>query len=103
MAGETIMSITYGLDVLPKDDPYLATLERGNKFIATAALPGSFLVNTIPALKYIPDWMPFAGFKRYAKESRKIAVAVVEQPFDAMKREVVSNSKNNHVISEGYC
>jgi hypothetical protein len=91
MAGDTIISITYGLEVLPKDDPYLTTIERGLETLVPAVVPGAFLVDAIPALKYVPDWMPFAGFKRYAKESRKLAMAVVEHPFDAMKREIVSD------------
>jgi hypothetical protein len=90
MAGETIISVTYGVDVLPKDDPYIATAEKGVHPLAAAAVPGTFLVDTFPWLKYVPDWMPFAGFKRKAKEWRKLALAMIEMPFEAGKRNIVS-------------
>jgi hypothetical protein len=97
MGGETIISITYGLEVLPKDDPFITTVERGIRSMTPAAIPGAFLVDSIPALKYVPDWLPFAGFKRIAKESKKLATAVVEHPFKAMKREIVSFPKLTYV------
>lgn len=97
MTGETIMSITYGLDVLPKDDPYLTTIERGIASLVSAAAPGAFLVNSIPVLKYVPEWMPFADFKRKAKEGRRLSKAVVDHPFSATKRNIVRGS--DHIIS----
>jgi hypothetical protein len=54
------MSITYGIDTLPKNDPYIATAEEAVAALSQAATPGAFLVDAIPALKYVPDWMPFA-------------------------------------------
>jgi len=90
MAGETILSIAYGLDVLPKDDPYIAIAEEGVHSIVVAGTPGAFLVDTFPWLKYVPDWMPFAGFKRKAKEWHKVALTMVEKPFEAGKRKFVS-------------
>lgn len=84
------MSIAYGLDVQPKDDPYIATAERGVHPLVAAGVPGAFLVDAIPALKYMPDWMPFAGFKRKAKEWKKLALSMIEEPFEAAKRNIVS-------------
>lgn len=89
MAGETIISIAYGLDVLPKDDPYIATAEKGVHPVVIAAVPGAFLVDVIPALKHVPDWFPFAGFKRKAKEWRKLARIMLDVPYEAAKRKIV--------------
>ena len=86
----TLISIAYGLDVLPNDDPYIDTAEEGNRAFLEAVMPGAFLVDTFPWLKYVPDWMPFTGFKRKAKEWRKLTLAVVEKPFEAGKQKIVS-------------
>ncbi|KAF8218550.1 cytochrome P450 [Tricholoma matsutake] len=90
MAGETIISIAYGLDVLPKDDPYISIAEKCIRSLVVAAVPGTFLVDTFPWLKYVPDWMPLARFKRKAKEWRKLALTMVEMPFEAGKRKLES-------------
>ncbi|TFK33964.1 cytochrome P450 [Crucibulum laeve] len=85
-AGEFSISVAYGLDVKPKNDPYIELTEDGNRTMLFAALPGKFLVNTIPILKYVPEWMPGAGFKRQAKEWRKHARKMLDAPYEAAKR-----------------
>lgn len=84
------MSIAYGIEVLPKDDPYISVAEQAIQALATAVAPGAFLVDAIPVLKYVPDWMPFTEFKQKAKEWRKIALMALNMPFDATKRNIVS-------------
>ncbi|TFK33963.1 cytochrome P450 [Crucibulum laeve] len=85
-AGEFSISVAYGLDVKPKNDPYIELAEDGVRSLLLAALPGKFLVNTIPILKYMPEWMPGAGFKRQAKEWRKHARKMLDAPYEAAKR-----------------
>ncbi|KAG6809315.1 hypothetical protein H0H92_000727 [Tricholoma furcatifolium] len=88
MAGETIIGIAYGLQVQEKDDPYVATATKGVHPVSVAAVPGAFLVDTLPILKYVPDWMPFAGFKRKAKVWRKYALDMINLPYEAAKRNI---------------
>jgi hypothetical protein len=89
MAGETIMSIAYGLEVQANNDPYIKTAEQGVHPLAAAAVPGAFLVDTLPFLKYIPEWFPGADFKRKAKGRKKLARAMIEVPFAAAKKNIV--------------
>jgi len=100
MAGETIMMIAYGLQVLPENDPYIATAELGAGTLLEAAVPGAFLVNMIPALKYVPDWMPFAGFKRKAKEWKQHALSMLNSPFEAAKRDIIKGNFASSFTSE---
>lgn len=58
LAGSTILSIAYGLKVLPSNDPYIEVAEAGLFSLAKAAAPGAFLVDSLPFLKYVPDWFP---------------------------------------------
>jgi hypothetical protein len=44
MAGRLIISVTYGIDVLPSEDPYIALVEAAVNALIAAALPGKFLV-----------------------------------------------------------
>lgn len=44
MAGEIIMSVAYGIDVLPVNDPYVALAEEAIKLTSSATVPGRFLV-----------------------------------------------------------
>jgi len=89
MAGEVIMSIAYGIDVKPKDDPFIMAAEEGVHPVVAAGVPGAFLVDSIPILKYVPEWVPGAGFKKKAREWNKLARIMVEEPFATTKEMMV--------------
>jgi len=73
--------MAYGFPIKYKNDPYIELAERALKSISESALPGKFLVNLIPALKYVPEWVPGAGFQKVAKEWKKIQIDFREAPF----------------------
>lgn len=98
------MSVTYGIQVLSSNDPYVNLAEQVVHVASSAGAPGRFLVvglltrlipqlkslqDTIPALKYVPSWMPGADFKRQAKEWRELSRNFVETPFMETKRNMV--------------
>lgn len=91
------MDIAYGIEVLPEDDPYIKTAEVGMSNIVVAGVPGAFLVDTFPFLRYVPAWVPGAGFQRKAKLWRKVAEDMVNKPFIATKHAMVSDSLSIHL------
>lgn len=86
MVGATILDVAYGIEVQPLNDPYIRTAEAAFASVSQATLPGAFLVDMLPILKYMPSWMPGAGFKRKAKAWKKLADDVLEVPFATMKQ-----------------
>jgi hypothetical protein len=103
MAGETIMSIAYGLEVQPDNDPYIKTAEQGVHPLVAAGVPGVFLVDALPSLKYIPEWVPGAGFQKKAKAWKKLARAMIEAPFAAAKRNIVRHPPRSQVVFCPHC
>ncbi|KAF9553593.1 cytochrome P450, partial [Agrocybe pediades] len=97
---EAIIAITYGLDVQPKDDPYIAVAEEGVVPLALAIVPGAFLVDTIPLLKYVPAWMPGAGFKKKAREWTELSRRMVEEPFEATKKLMAQGVCSSSFVSD---
>ncbi|KAJ2918173.1 hypothetical protein MD484_g2276, partial [Candolleomyces efflorescens] len=91
--GGIIMHITYGFDAKSKEDPYIAESLKVSYAFKVAALPGAFLVDNIPLLKYVPAWFPGAGFKRFAEYYRNATYNSQHMPFnftlDAMTRNEV--------------
>jgi hypothetical protein len=90
MAGYVVLSITYGIEPEGEDDPYIRISEEAIHYLVEAAVPGAFLVDIIPAMKYIPEWMPFAHFQRFAKTSRSHIERMRQKPFEEAKRNVCS-------------
>ena len=89
--GAMIIEVSYGVEALPKNDPFIDTAEKGLSTVAQC-LPGAFLVDTLPILKIVPSWMPGASFKRKAKLWREYADEMLEAPFRALKADIVSAS-----------
>lgn len=58
LAASTILGIAYGIDVQEDNDPYVDAAERALVSLGLGIAPGVFLVESIPALKYIPEWFP---------------------------------------------
>ncbi|KAF8661204.1 hypothetical protein AX16_001484 [Volvariella volvacea WC 439] len=63
MTAEAVLLITYGIQVQLKSDPIVELAERAMETVNQAFIPGRFLVDTFPWLKYIPSWVPFAEFQ----------------------------------------
>ncbi|KAJ6521003.1 hypothetical protein DFH09DRAFT_1193421, partial [Mycena vulgaris] len=67
MAGEIIMSVAYGINV--------TLAERALHSFVSAMVSGRFLVDSLPILKYVPEYMvdkPFAEAKRNIASSTTV-------------------------------
>ena len=57
--------------------------------ISHAQVPGNFWVEFLPFLRYIPSWVPGAGFKKFIEKHTKLTKQMLDIPFDTVKREMV--------------
>ena len=78
--GELILRVAYGIDVVNSDDPFILAVERGVRALSVAARPGAFLVDSLPALRWVPSWMPGAGFKCWAEQANELVSAMRDAP-----------------------
>ncbi|KAF5353962.1 hypothetical protein D9756_007033 [Leucocoprinus leucothites] len=82
----TILKITYGMIISDdNDDSYVKTAEIALSSASEAGIPGRFLVDIFPAMKYIPAWVPGAGWKRKANYWRQISRKFVNMPWESVK------------------
>ncbi|KAF9444505.1 cytochrome P450 [Macrolepiota fuliginosa MF-IS2] len=81
----SIMEITYGGQIEGPHDPLIVNAEIVLDAIIEAMIPGKYLVDMIPALKYVPEWFPGAGWKRRANYVKKVNELVSWGPFNAVK------------------
>ena len=88
-AGSIILSATYSINVRPYNDPYVKIAEEAMAAISELLIPGAFLVDTIPILKYVPEWFPGAKFQRKAALMRKHAAIIRNSTFAATEELMV--------------
>lgn len=99
VAGAIIMEITYGIHVKEKDDPYILTAEQALIAAGEAAVPGRFIVDILPWMKYIPEWVPGASFKAQARIWRKYIIDMAELPFAAVQSAMASGIAEPSFVS----
>ncbi|KII83024.1 hypothetical protein PLICRDRAFT_47437 [Plicaturopsis crispa FD-325 SS-3] len=100
MAGTSIISVAYGMKVKPHDDPYIAAAELANRSLVAALSPGSFYVDYLPFLRYVPEWMPGAGFKAKAREWRGHTENVLNMPYDKAKKDYLDGTSTVSFVSQ---
>ncbi|XP_006456136.1 hypothetical protein AGABI2DRAFT_227934 [Agaricus bisporus var. bisporus H97] len=91
-AASVIMGVVYGIDVSPKDDRYISVAEIALDGMARAANPGAFMVDIIPSLKYVPSWMPGAGFQSKARFWRNAVMEMRDAPFKKVLKSLSSGT-----------
>ena len=84
------MQVAYGIS--PKDhyDEALALAMEGEKIISQALVPGKYLVESLPILRYIPSWFPGARFQREAATWRHTWGLMRNKTFDDSIAKMVS-------------
>ncbi|KAJ6467859.1 cytochrome P450 [Mycena sanguinolenta] len=92
MAGEVMVSAAYGIDALSVNGRYIALGKEATKSFSNAMVPGRYLVDLIPILKYVPEWFPGARFKRTAREGRLLSQSLRDIPFAETKHKMASGS-----------
>ena len=89
LVGSTSISMMYSINVHPYNDPYLKIGEEAMEAIAELLIPGSFVVDIIPILKYVPEWFPGAKFQTKAAVMRKHAALIRNTTFAATEDLIV--------------
>ena len=83
------MHIAYGTE----DEDYVKNLiilsEKQIQGLSTALIPGRYLVNTLPILRFVPSWFPGAGWKKHFQYLADVGQEMTVKPFEDAKRRMV--------------
>ena len=89
LVGSTTLSMTYGINIRPYNDPYITIAEEAIEAMAELVIAGAFFVDILPILKYVPDWFPGAKFQRKAAMMRIHSERIRNATFAATKKLMV--------------
>ncbi|OCH90227.1 cytochrome P450 [Obba rivulosa] len=94
-ASTIIVRTVYGIE----DQKLVDLNERAMRNLEAVTIPGSFLVDMIPALKHVPSWVPGATFQKKAAAWKAEAAAVRDVPFQAAQ-DKNDNSQPRAIVTE---
>ncbi|KIM56981.1 hypothetical protein SCLCIDRAFT_192356 [Scleroderma citrinum Foug A] len=88
----TILRITYGYKTVERDDPLVDLGHLSNSQLSLSTLPGGYFVDILPIMKYIPSWLPGAGFRMKSKQYAAVTRDSVEIPYDYAKSRLIAGT-----------
>ncbi|KAK1230830.1 hypothetical protein PQX77_006070 [Marasmius sp. AFHP31] len=85
--GSIVLKIIYGYELQPNmaTDPYVELANKAMQGLSKTTVPGTFLVDFFPALKYMPEWLPGGGFKKRARMWKKESYELRDRPWEWFK------------------
>ncbi|KAG9074563.1 hypothetical protein FRC06_010605 [Ceratobasidium sp. 370] len=100
MAGSVAIRIAYGHTVNDSDDEFIRSAEDFMAAVGEATIPGRWMVETIPLLRFVPSWVPGAGFKRRTEAWARKTVKHRQAPFDSAVKKIAEGSAEPSFISK---
>ncbi|KAJ8495680.1 hypothetical protein ONZ45_g12757 [Pleurotus djamor] len=96
----SIIEVAYGITVEPKDDPMVAVADHAMNFLNNAGIPGTYLVDHIPILRYIPSWLPGAQFQKFAKAAYSAAQDMINVPYANVRERLTVSFDGEQIKGE---
>lgn len=82
-AGSTVLQIAFGRRALSNSDPAITQMRACNEKMVKTAVPGAYLVDSIPFLDYLPDYL--APWKRYGSNLYVSTFELFERLYEGAK------------------
>lgn len=76
------MRVAYGIEVAEENDEYVTMAEEGLAAFSSLLVPGKYLVELFPTLRFLPRWLPGVRFKRDAAEARVVVHRLRDTPWE---------------------
>jgi hypothetical protein len=95
-----MLNMLYGYTPTPHTfDPLVALINRTMNEFGQAVVSGAWLVDVLPWLRFLPDWVPGAGFKRTARQWKHNLSSVVNIPVDFVQQQVTLKTAKPSYVS----
>jgi cytochrome P450 len=88
-ATSVVLTLAYGYSVQDGSDALLKLARDASFTVEEAVQPGRWMVDSFPALRFVPTWFPGASWKRIGASFREIFDRFRNVPFAWTKEQIV--------------
>ncbi|KAI0060603.1 cytochrome P450 [Artomyces pyxidatus] len=96
--GAIILQLAYGYKIQEQDDPFVTNADTATDQFSRTTAPGAFLVDVFPLLRFVPEWIPGAGWKRTAARWAAGTKKMCDEPFEWAKRRKAQGDSSSSFI-----
>ncbi|KAL1686763.1 cytochrome P450, partial [Schizophyllum commune] len=86
---DLMLRIAFGYKTIGHD-PMIQMAERALESSSEFTTPGTWLVDVLPVLRYLPSWIPFSKLHSAVETEKRNIHTLFDVPFDWVKREIAS-------------
>ena len=87
-----ILKIVYDMNINDIKDDYVRLAQEAVYGLSVNVVPGVYLAEYFPLLRYIPTWFPGNSLRRSLEYYRPIVKEMRDRPFDKIRQDMVSYS-----------
>ncbi|EKM58563.1 uncharacterized protein PHACADRAFT_207382 [Phanerochaete carnosa HHB-10118-sp] len=99
LSAATILSVTYGMEIEDNNDSYILLAEKAMRSITRAGTLGSYMVEFVPLMRYIPSWAPGGQFKVEAAEWSEVVSAMFTKPLELVKKAMTQGTASPSIAA----
>lgn len=92
MSGSLMLAMGYGYEVKGLDDRKIKVARKLAQLIGETVLPGALLVNDLPFLRYIPEWLSWFSYKPLARFGYNIGQEVIRGPMEFVREAILNGT-----------
>ncbi|KAH9947304.1 cytochrome P450 [Amylocystis lapponica] len=100
LSGAIILKMSHGYQVKEGADPFVDTADKATNEFSLATAPGAFLVDIIPLLRHVPNWVPGTGWKKMAAAWAKTVDEMCDLPFNFVKTQMAAGTAVPSLVSK---
>ncbi|TCD70009.1 hypothetical protein EIP91_005259 [Steccherinum ochraceum] len=97
--GSMIVELSYGRDTKIGEAGFIDYAEYVHEIFTYAARSFAFVVDIVPILQHIPEWIPGVTWKKQATQWRKELDLMAQVPFDMVKSDMKGEAFSDSYVS----
>ncbi|KAH9975190.1 CyP450 monooxygenase [Russula compacta] len=92
VSGDLILAMGYGYEVEDRNDRSVLAARKLVEVAAETAFPGAVLVNDVPFLQYIPEWLSWLSYQPLIRYGQDIGYDVLHGPIAFVRESILNNT-----------
>ncbi|KAF5388732.1 hypothetical protein D9757_004853 [Collybiopsis confluens] len=97
--GSTMLASAYGISTNDPNNRYIELAKEAVRGATEVAIPGTYIVDVFPLLKYLPAWLPGMGFQKKAAYERRFVEGMVREPMEFVRRNMETGTAKSSMAS----
>lgn len=95
-----MLRMLYGYSTAPETpDPLVHLINRSMDQWSKAGQPGAWMVDIVPAVRYLPEWLPGMGFMALGRKWRKDTDDLLKLPVQFVRHQMASGTEKPSYVS----